>query len=113
MVISFNNRGKALLVSLSGELDHHSADSVRIKLDNKLEELGDINLILDFSGIHFMDSSGIGTVIGRYKRISEHGGQVAIINLKPEIRKVFELSGLFKIIKEYNNAEDALKSFRG
>lgn len=111
MVLNFINKGMLLIAVLSGEMDHHSAESIRIKIDNKLEELGDVNLLFDFSGVNFMDSSGIGVVIGRYKKISEYGGQVGIINLKPEIRRVFEIGGLFRIIKEYRNAEDALKSF--
>lgn len=111
MVLNFINKGKLLIAFLTGELDHHSAESVRLKLDNKLEELGEVNLVFDFSGINFMDSSGIGVVIGRYKKISEYGGKVGIINLKPEIKRIFEMGGLFRIIKEYKSAEDALKSF--
>ncbi len=111
MVLNFIIKGKLLLAVLSGELDHHSAESVRVKLDNKIEELGEVNLLFDFSGVNFMDSSGIGVVIGRYKKISEYGGKVGIINLKPDIKRIFEMGGLFRIIKEYKSAEDALKSF--
>jgi stage II sporulation protein AA (anti-sigma F factor antagonist) len=111
MVLNFINKGKLLIAVLSGELDHHSAESVRLKLDNKLEELGEVNLVFDFSGVNFMDSSGLGAVIGRYKKISEYGGKVGIINLKPEIKRIFEMGGLFRIIKEYKSAEDALKNF--
>lgn len=111
MLINFVKNGKLLIAVLSGELDHHSAESVRVKIDNKLEELGEVNLLFDFSGVNFMDSSGIGVVIGRYKKISEYGGKVGIINLKPEIKRVFQVGGLFRIINEYSDAEDALKSF--
>lgn len=111
MLINFVKNGKLLIAVLSGELDHHSAESVRVKIDNKLEELGEVNLLFDFSGVNFMDSSGIGVVIGRYKKISEYGGKVGIINLKPEIKRVFQVGGLFRIINDYSDAEDALKSF--
>lgn len=111
MVIKFINKGKLLISVLSGELDHHSAESIRIKIDNKLEEIGRVNLLFDFSGVNFMDSSGIGVVIGRYKKISEYGGQVGIVNLKPEIKRIFEIGGLFRIVKEYKSVEDALKNF--
>ena len=111
MLLNFINKDKLLVAVLSGELDHHSAESVRVKLDNKLEELGEINLLFDFSGVNFMDSSGIGVVIGRYKKISEYGGKVGIISLRPEIKRIFEMGGLFRIIKEYRSVEDALKSF--
>lgn len=108
MVLSFDRKGKVLTVFLSGELDHHSSESVRIKIDNRIDEFGAELLILDFGGVRFMDSSGIGVVIGRYKKISESGGNVAIINLKSEVRRVFELAGLFKIVKEFVTSEEAI-----
>lgn len=111
MNLNFINKGKLLLAVLSGELDHHSAESVRVKIDNKLDELGEVNLLFDFSEVNFMDSSGIGVVIGRYKKIAEYGGKVGIMNLKPDIKRIFEMGGLFRIIREYKSAEDALKSF--
>lgn len=111
MVLNFINKGKLLITVMSGELDHHSAESVRIKIDNKLDELGKVNLLFDFSGVNFMDSSGIGIVIGRYRKISEYGGQIGIINLKPDIKRIFEMGGLFRIVKEYRNVEEALKCF--
>lgn len=113
MIINFINKGKLLISVLSGELDHHSAESVRIKIDNKLDELGKVNLLFDFSGVNFMDSSGIGVVIGRYKKISEYGGKVGIINLKPEIKRIFEIGGLFRIVKEYKSAAEALVNIQG
>lgn len=112
MVISFIHKGNTLIAALSGEIDHHSAESIRIKIDNKLDELGEINLLFDFYDVNFMDSSGIGVVIGRYKKISEYGGHVGIINLKPEIKRIFELGGLFRIIREYKNSDDAIMSFK-
>jgi stage II sporulation protein AA (anti-sigma F factor antagonist) len=110
MILNFSTKGKLLVVGMRGELDHHSAESVRMKLDNKIEELGMVNLIMDFSGVNFMDSSGIGVVIGRYRKISEYGGKLSIVNLKPEVKKIFEIGGLFKIIKEYKNVEEAAMS---
>lgn len=107
MLLKFNAIGTTLVVGLSGELDHHSAESVRIKIDNKIEELGINNLVFDFGGVNFMDSSGIGVIIGRYRKVSEYGGKVGITNLRPQIKKVFELGGLFRIIKEYSDVEQA------
>ncbi|KRQ87474.1 Anti-sigma F factor antagonist [Caloramator mitchellensis] len=108
MQVIFEDKEKALVVKLIGELDHHTAEEVRIKIDNKIDEIGAKNLIFDFNGVNFMDSSGIGVVIGRYRRVKELDGKVSIINLKPNIRKVFELGGMFKIIKEYNGLQQAL-----
>lgn len=110
MFLKFDTIGRTLVIGLVGELDHHSAESVRIKIDNKIDEFGANHLIFDFSGVNFMDSSGIGVIIGRYRRVSECGGRVAITNLKPQIRKVFELGGLFKIIKEFSSIDEAAAS---
>lgn len=108
MNLRFQHKDKTLIVGISGELDHHSSEAIRIKIDNKIDELGIMNLIIDFSDVNFMDSSGIGVIIGRYRRIAEFGGELLIVNLKPQIRKVFELGGLFKIIKEYKNIDEAV-----
>lgn len=108
MFLKFEEKEKMLVVYMTGELDHHSSETVRIKIDNKIDELGVKDVIFDFSGINFMDSSGIGVIIGRYRKVSEYGGKIAIVNLKPHIKRIFELGGLFKIIKEYKNMEEAV-----
>ena len=110
MFIGFDRKDATLVVTLVGELDHHSSEIVRIKVDNKIEELGSQNIIFDFNGVNFMDSSGIGVVMGRYKKISSTGGKACVINLKSQIKRVFELSGLFKIIPEYKDIQEAVSS---
>lgn len=110
MDVRFKQRGNTLVVSIAGELDHHSSESIRIKIDNKIDELGAINLIMDFSNVNFMDSSGIGVVIGRYRKVSEFGGKLVVTHLKSQLRKVFELGGLFNIIKESKSVDDAVMS---
>lgn len=111
MYLKFSKKDNTIVVVMSGELDHHSAENVRIKIDNKIDEFGSKNLIFDFSDVNFMDSSGIGIILGRYKKINEYGGKVAIVNLRPHIKRVFELGGLFKIIKEYESVEEAISNF--
>lgn len=111
MFLRFEKKGKTLIINMSGELDHHSAESVRIKVDNKIDEYGIANIIFNFGEINFMDSSGIGVVIGRYRKVSEYGGKVAVVNMQPHIKRVFELGGLFKIIKEYESVKEAAADF--
>ncbi|MBZ4663205.1 MAG: spoIIAA [Caloramator sp.] len=108
MQLKFSVEDGCLIVEMHGELDHHSAEGARIKIDNKIEELGINKLIFDFSGVNFMDSSGIGVIIGRYKKLKDYDGKVAVVNLKPQIKKIFELSGLFKILNEFENTKEAL-----
>ena len=109
MWLDFEKIGNVLVVSLIGELDHHSAEEVRVKIDDRISRENIRKLVLDFSGVTFMDSSGIGVIIGRYKKISMRSGEVNIISVSKSIKRVFELSGIFKIIKYYENLDEAIK----
>lgn len=106
MQITFDRSGKTLIVKLIGELDHHSAEKVRYKIDNTVNDSSAANLMFDLSETSFMDSSGIGVIIGRYKNIMETGGRVGIMNMNQYIKKVFELAGISSLIKEYKSLED-------
>ncbi|MCY6370488.1 anti-sigma F factor antagonist [Clostridium ganghwense] len=110
MNLSFENKGDKLIVYMLGELDHHSAEEVRNKVDDRLERENCNKLIMDFSGVTFMDSSGIGVVIGRYKKLSGKKGKVYITKVKGSVKRVFELSGMFKIIPLYDSIEQALEN---
>ncbi|GAA0177429.1 anti-sigma F factor antagonist [Clostridium sediminicola] len=110
MHIKFTNKKNALIVYLSGELDHHSAEDVRNKIDDMIARTNSLNLILDFSNVNFMDSSGIGVVIGRYKKLLNKKGRVSISNVNGSVKRVFELSGMFKIIPLYSSADEAVNN---
>jgi stage II sporulation protein AA (anti-sigma F factor antagonist) len=108
MYLEFKNVKDKLIVRMFGELDHHSAEEVRIKIDDRIDVGKFKNLIMDFSGVTFMDSSGIGVVIGRYKKISQNDGNVFVAGVNESIGRVFELSGMYKIIKVFNSADEAV-----
>lgn len=99
-----------LVIYLYGELDHHNAEKIRDKIDDEIDSEGLSKLILDFSNVTFMDSSGIGVVVGRYKKLTSKKGNICITRLNNTIKRVFELSGLFKLIKNYDNIEQALQN---
>lgn len=101
--------GRTLIAHIEGDLDHHSADSVRRELDRILKRSGIINLILDFTKLDFMDSSGIGVIIGRYKLVSAIGGKTCVISSKPNINRIITASGLKKIMGVYKCVPAALK----
>lgn len=94
--------GRTLVVKLFGEIDHHTAPLLRDAIDRELNLKNIVNLVLDFDGITFMDSSGIGVIAGRYKEIQARGGKVKVIRIKPQVDKIFEISGL-KTILDCNN----------
>ena len=76
MLLRFEPLDDKVIVTLQGELDHHSAEEVRTRVDDILDKDKYKTLIFNFSGVNFMDSSGIGAVIGRYKKMSLRGGKV-------------------------------------
>lgn len=98
MNVKYDNEDKLLVLELTEEIDHHSTEKIRRRADYEIQRHVPRKTIFDFNGVTFMDSAGIGMVIGRYKMISMLGGKVSMINVKPSIRKVFEMSGILKII---------------
>ncbi|MCI5911406.1 MAG: anti-sigma factor antagonist [Oscillospiraceae bacterium] len=82
-----------LIISLSGELDHHNALQLRKYTDSEIKKYFCDNLELDFKNVTFMDSSGIGFIIGRYKIMKCLGGKLTITNPKPHIKRIFDVAG--------------------
>ena len=93
--------GDRLIVRIDGELDHFCAQSVRRDLDALLLDRSIRTLILDFSSLTFMDSSGIGVVLGRYRLLRDRGGHV------PHIARLFHMSGLDRIIRQLDKHQEA------
>ena len=89
-----------LIVYPQGELDHHSAQAMREEMDAAMEDRQIRTLILDLRDLTFMDSSGIGVIIGRYRLLSRRGGSVYVRNMSPQGEKLFTLSGLHRIIQK-------------
>ena len=82
-----------LIISLSGELDHHNALQLRKYTDSEIKKYFCDNLELDFKNVTFMDSSGIGFIIGRYKIMKCLGGKITITNPKSHIKRIFDVAG--------------------
>ena len=93
-----SDRGAAVAV-LSGEIDHHNAKSVRDELDRYIIAAQPRSLAIDMGRITFMDSSGIGLIMGRSKLMKECGGILEVRNPQPYIRRVLKLSGIERIVK--------------
>ncbi len=110
MEVNFEIIENFLVVNLKGEIDHHNAFAIRAEVDRKIEETKILNLIFNFSKITFMDSSGIGMVIGRYRLLQAKGGEVFVTNLSKEVYRIFEISGLFKIIKNYDTINQCIET---
>lgn len=93
---------------ISGEIDHHSAVGLRNTIDNAIEHSCPEVLIMDFGGVTFMDSSGIGLVMGRWKLMRDISGKVIIENAPLAIKKVMKMSGIEKLISVSDRKEGSL-----
>ncbi|MFC5650881.1 anti-sigma F factor antagonist [Paenibacillus solisilvae] len=99
-----------LIVRLHGELDHHTADVVRIKMEDAILRGSALHVILSLKDLQFMDSSGLGVVLGRYKQLKAKGGKMVVCDVNQSVYRLFELSGLFKILPIHENERIALTS---
>lgn len=104
--------GRTLVAHIDGELDQHSAAGVRRELDKCLKRCGVINLILDFTDLEFMDSSGIGVIIGRYKIVKSIGGDVVVVSTTATIDRMLTAAGLKKIMSVCKTVPAALKKVK-
>ena len=94
-MLFYEKKRDALIVRLTGELDHSCAARLRGELDALIDETGTRRLVFDLSGLEFMDSSGVGLIIGRYKLLRRMGGSIAVRGYDARIDKVFRMSGLY------------------
>lgn len=100
--------GNVLVVRLSGELDLGTAPEFRAKVEEELDARPDItSMLLVLRDVTFIDSSGLGVILGRYKRLRAHGGRLIAVSPSPQVRKVFELSGLISIIPVCETEDEA------
>ncbi len=98
-----------LIVKLSGELDHHTSESLRKKIDQCYNSRNLSSIIFDLRDLKFMDSSGIGLIMGRYKICKEKSGNVSIVSTSPYINRILKMSGIYKIIRVFSTIDDAIK----
>lgn len=94
--------GKSLTIYLEGDIDHHNARTVRSKIDTKIYIQRPEELVLDLSRVSFMDSSGLGLILGRYTKAVELGILFKVANPGPQIRKILDLAGTERLIKIEN-----------
>ncbi len=97
MSAEFSFSDNSMTVFLNGDIDHHSIKSLREEIDNMITQKIPEKLIMDFKNVDFMDSSGIGLVIGRFRCINELNGSLIIQNPPYHIKKVMKLAGIDKL----------------
>ena len=99
MNTEFKEMDKLLCIQITEEIDHHTTEKLRRKMDYEITRFMPRKVVLDFSKVTFMDSAGIGLLIGRYKLAKMLGGSSKIINANQSVKKVLEMSGVVRIIE--------------
>ena len=89
---------KILLVEISEEIDHHTSEKIRNRMDYEIQRFMPKKVIMDLKEVVFMDSAGIGLIIGRYKVIKKYGGILEIQNVSTKLKRIFSMSGIENII---------------
>ena len=91
--------GRTMTVGVRGEIDHHTAADIRRDIDTLLFERRPARLVLDLSAVGFMDSSGLGLIMGRLALMERLGGELTLKNPNERLMKIFELAGLERMIR--------------
>ena len=99
MESKYYNKDKLLVLKLTEEIDECSVQKIRRKADYEIERYMPKKTIFDFNCVSFMDSAGIGLIIGRYRLANMLGGTLEITNVSESIKKILEMSGILKIIQ--------------
>ena len=99
-----------LTVAVSGEIDHHNASVMRIEADEAIQSAMASTVVIDFGEVTFMDSSGIGFVMGRYKLVNSYGGRIEVVNLSDRVYSMMKLAGLEKLLKLQKKSEKGIKN---
>lgn len=105
---TYEARGQILIIHLPRELDHHNCRNLRYETDLLLAENYVNKVIFDFSRTEFMDSSGIGVLLNRYKQMAGSGGKVAMWGAGKQVKRILTMGGVFRLIKNFDTREAAM-----
>ncbi len=97
MKITWKKQGATLTARFAGEMDHHTAAEVRRQLDLLLADATVKRMVFDFEKVSFMDSSGLGVILGRYRTLAARGGGIAIINASRSIDRILRMAGVYTL----------------
>jgi len=104
MNVNYDCEDKLLLFEITEEIDHHTTEKIRRRADYEIQRYMPRKAIFDFGSVTFMDSAGIGMIIGRYKLLSMLGGKLEIKNVNTNVEKILKMSGILKIIPIYEGS---------
>ena len=99
---------RCLIARLKGELDMATVEKFRKAVIPELEKNNFTFLLLNLSKVNFIDSTGLGAILGRYRVLDKKGGGILIVGMKPQVERIFSLSGMLKIMDQYQSEEEAI-----
>lgn len=105
--VKCESEGRNMRVTIDGDIDHHSAKYIREQIDTAIFYCRPLEVVMDLSKVSFMDSSGLGLILGRFTRIREIGGHLKLLDPTPQTVKILELAGVGQLIAiEYSHPKD-------
>ncbi len=97
--VTVHHKNDTLKCVLGGDIDHHSARSIRMKIDEDLFRLRPALLVLDLTSVDFMDSSGLGLILGRFSKAAEIGAKCILVNPNEHVTKILDMAGIGRLIR--------------
>lgn len=110
MESKFYEKDKLLIFKITEEIDDHSVQKIRGRVDYEIKRYMPKRVIFDFDSVTFMDSAGIGLIIGRYKLANMIGAKLEVSNLTDSVKKIFEMSGLLRLITITENLNNYIEN---
>ena len=104
----YEAKGQTLIIHLPRELDHHNCRNLKYETDLLMAENYISRIVFDFSETRFMDSSGIGILLNRYKQMKAGGGSTAFYGAGPQVMRVLKIAGILALLNQYDSKEAAL-----
>lgn len=108
--LNVSERDECAVLAVTGELDVATAPQLRQEAV-RLTTLGQSRIVIDLSGVDFLDSTGLGVIVGVLKRVRTHGGDLAVAGAEDHVRKVFDITRISDVVSMYDNADDACAAF--
>ena len=113
MDTKFQLKGRTLVVQLEAEIDHHYVKDLQKEVSEKMQQTMAKHLVFDFQKVEFMDSSGIGLIMGSYKKTNLVGGTLFVCNVKERMKRILRMSGVEKWICCMDNLKNVMKEIEG
>ncbi len=98
--MNIKKEGTYLVIDLEGEIDEHTCKQIKTSVDLEYDKTNTKNIVFNLKNISFLDSSGVGMILGRFKKVNDRGGQVYVTNVNEQVDRIFSMSGMYRVIEK-------------